>query len=303
MWVWVPSVASNSSPIASSADSFLVSIQSPCLHQHHNNSNRNYSDAYTHTHPCTHECPDYTKWNGHTNGLEVGEDNSKEQKTWQIYCFEKKRKKCLELWFEQVLREFLLKRKEMVIPCRAAKDKKGMGTSSEKSCRVESMGRCVKLKTVTEIRQISACRVFTLSWILFWIGSHLCTNFFLLKCWQPYCCLDRKILHTLTGIGSAALAAAVPYQGKATQISVRGNTNYFQAFNIAHIHFLLQQGLLTCFQENSNVHIFVTAGRPPEMHYLPLIQATMTQFGPECENTIFNLTWNKITVNKTDMVI
>ena len=43
-------------------------------------------------------------------------------------------------------------------------------------------------------------------------------------------------------------------------------------------------------QESSNVHNFVTAGRPREMHYLPLIQATMTQFGPECENTIFNLT-------------
>ena len=105
------------------------------------------------------------------------------------------------------------------------------------------------------------------------------------------------------GMGSAALAAAAPYPGKATQISVRGNINYFQAFTTAHIHFLPWQGLLTCFQENSNVHIFATAGCTLEMHYLPLIQATMTQFGPECENTIFSLTWNKITVNKTDMVM
>ena len=120
----------------------------------------------------------------------------------------------------------------MVIPCRGAKDKKGMGTSSEKSCRV---GRCVKLKTVTEIRQISACSVyFVLNSFLDWESSVHTQK--ILKRWQPYCCLDRKILHTLTGIGSAALAAAVPYQGKATQISVRGNTNYFQAFT--HIHFL-----------------------------------------------------------------
>ena len=36
--------------------------------------------------------------------------------------------------------------------------------------------------------------------------------------WQPHHCLDtRKILRTLTGMGSAALAAAIPYPGKATE--------------------------------------------------------------------------------------
>ena len=32
----------------------------------------------------------------------------------------------------------------------------------------------------------------------------------------------RKILHTLVGTGSAALAAAVPYPGKVTRISSKG---------------------------------------------------------------------------------
>ena len=32
----------------------------------------------------------------------------------------------------------------------------------------------------------------------------------------------RKILHTLIGMGSAVLAAAVPYPDKATQISHKG---------------------------------------------------------------------------------
>ena len=35
------------------------------------------------------------------------------------------------------------------------------------------------------------------------------------KHWQPYHCLDAKILHTLIEKGRAVLAAAVPYPGKA----------------------------------------------------------------------------------------
>ena len=38
------------------------------------------------------------------------------------------------------------------------------------------------------------------------------------KHWQPYHCLDTKILHTLIGMGSAALVADVPYPGKVTRI-------------------------------------------------------------------------------------
>ena len=41
--------------------------------------------------------------------------------------------------------------------------------------------------------------------------------------WQSCHCLElQKILHTLIGMGSAALEAAVPYPGKATQISYEG---------------------------------------------------------------------------------
>ena len=43
------------------------------------------------------------------------------------------------------------------------------------------------------------------------------------KHWQPYHCINyTKILHTPIGLGSTALAAAVPYSGKATQISYEG---------------------------------------------------------------------------------
>ena len=47
-----------------------------------------------------------------------------------------------------------------------------------------------------------------------------CAHFKHPKLWQPYNCLDTQkyctdILHTLIGMGSAALAAAVPYEGKA----------------------------------------------------------------------------------------
>ena len=44
-----------------------------------------------------------------------------------------------------------------------------------------------------------------------------------LKHWQPCHCLDtQKILHTLTGMGSVALATAVPYPSKVTWISHKG---------------------------------------------------------------------------------
>ena len=39
---------------------------------------------------------------------------------------------------------------------------------------------------------------------------------------QSYCCLDTGTLHTLVGMGSAALAAIVLYPGKATRISRKG---------------------------------------------------------------------------------
>ena len=37
---------------------------------------------------------------------------------------------------------------------------------------------------------------------------------------------DANILHTLTGMGSAALAAAVPYPGKGTRMIQRGTKKY-----------------------------------------------------------------------------
>ena len=39
---------------------------------------------------------------------------------------------------------------------------------------------------------------------------------------QPCCCRHTKILHTLIGMGSAALAAALPYPGTATRITHKG---------------------------------------------------------------------------------
>ena len=42
------------------------------------------------------------------------------------------------------------------------------------------------------------------------------------KHWQPYHCMDTQILHTQIGMGSAALAAAVPYPGMMTQIPRKG---------------------------------------------------------------------------------
>ena len=41
------------------------------------------------------------------------------------------------------------------------------------------------------------------------------------KHWQPYHCLDTEMLHTPTEMGSAALAAAVPYQVKQPKFPTR----------------------------------------------------------------------------------
>ena len=51
---------------------------------------------------------------------------------------------------------------------------------------------------------------------------NICVHVKNLKHGQPYHCLDTQIMHTLIGMGSAALAAAVPYPGKATRISCKG---------------------------------------------------------------------------------
>ena len=69
--------------------------------------------------------------------------------------------------------------------------------------------------------------VKTLLWCLYspHVQWHACLNICVHvkyhKHWQPYHCLDphtQKILHSLIGVGSAALAAAVIYPGKVTQI-------------------------------------------------------------------------------------
>ena len=69
-----------------------------------------------------------------------------------------------EVRSEGVQREFLSERKGTAIPCRVTEDRKGAGTNSGESgvgnleaesigSRAESTGGCVKLKTVTEIRE------------------------------------------------------------------------------------------------------------------------------------------------------
>ena len=76
-----------------------------------------------------------------------------------------RKKKCFEAGFEGVPRGFLSDRKEKVILCRGAEDKKGTDTNSGKSGmrnleaesirrRAERTGGCVKFKTVTEIQWI-----------------------------------------------------------------------------------------------------------------------------------------------------
>ena len=66
---------------------------------------------------------------------------------------------------------FLTERKGKVIPCRRTEDRNGAGTNSGESgvrnmeaetirSRAESTGGCVKLKTVIEIRRISARNTF-----------------------------------------------------------------------------------------------------------------------------------------------
>ena len=58
-----------------------------------------------------------------------------ERKTWQVYCFGKK--KCLPVRFGGVQREFLSEKKVKVTPCRGAENrnekKKGAGTKSGES--------------------------------------------------------------------------------------------------------------------------------------------------------------------------
>ena len=52
--------------------------------------------------------------------------------------------------------------------------------------------------------------------------QHLCARS-KSKHWQPYHCLDNEnTARTLTGMGSADLAAAVPYSGKVTHIFCKG---------------------------------------------------------------------------------
>ena len=68
------------------------------------------------------------------------------------------------------------------------------------------------LAAIPLFRQISNTGSHTIVWThksqtLVAIPSCGHTN---LKHWQPYHCVDTKLRHTLTGMGSAALAAAVP---------------------------------------------------------------------------------------------
>ena len=92
-----------------------------------------------------------------------------EGRTWRVYCFWEK--KYFEFEFERVQRGFLSEWTGNSIPCRGAQDGKGTGTVSGKSgtrnlgaksirSGAESTGGCVKLKTVTEIRQNSARDTF-----------------------------------------------------------------------------------------------------------------------------------------------
>ena len=93
------------------------------------------------------------------------------QKTWQIYNFGIFYIFFLKIWPEWVQRKFLLERKGKVILCWWTKNRNSMGTNSRESgarnleaesvrSRVESMGGCVKLKTVTDIRQSSTHDTF-----------------------------------------------------------------------------------------------------------------------------------------------
>ena len=60
---------------------------------------------------------------------------------------------------------------------------------------------------------------------------NICTHIKNPKPWQPYQLPlfgHRKILHTLIGMGSAALAAAVPYMGQVTQSSHKGQWSTYK---------------------------------------------------------------------------
>ena len=54
------------------------------------------------------------------------------------------------------------------------------------------------------------------------ICVNICADITILMQWQSYHCLDTRKYYTLTRMGSTAPAAAVPYPGKATQISCKG---------------------------------------------------------------------------------
>ena len=98
----------------------------------------------------------------------MDEDSSTEQKTCQVYSFEKRNV------FRLLLNEsrwVSVGEGGEVIPCRWAENRKGAETNSGESgarnleaeiirSRAESTGRCVKLKTVTEIRRSSARDTF-----------------------------------------------------------------------------------------------------------------------------------------------
>ena len=138
---------------------------------------RNYSKCmHTCTHTHTHKHSNYTKPDLHSlkwkaNRLEIDEDSSTAQKTWQVYSLGERNVFRLYLIFKWVQRGFLLERKGKVIPCRWTENRKDMGTNSEESgvrnleaesirSRAESMCVFVKLKTITEIRESSACDTF-----------------------------------------------------------------------------------------------------------------------------------------------
>ena len=95
--------------------------------------------------------------------LVAHEDSNAEWKTWQVYCLENNNNYVLKFDLKESrdARWFPSERQGKVIPCRAAEDRKSVGTNSGKSgtrileaesiwSRAESVGGCVKLKTVTE---------------------------------------------------------------------------------------------------------------------------------------------------------
>ena len=66
-----------------------------------------------------------------TSLLEAEEDSSAKRKTWQVCCFEKKKR--LRVRVEGVQRGFPSERKGNTIPCRGAENRNGAGTNSGES--------------------------------------------------------------------------------------------------------------------------------------------------------------------------